>query len=233
MEEIIKLLKQDELKNINLINFIKHNKINEIHQVKNSVLVKGTSDREWVYISSDQPEELLVLLNKIDHNDKAFAAIEEWMLPYLSKNNYAWLLSCIKMYYPNEVTIESPQAIIKPLSKAVAKYIYMNSDYSDYTTIEYIRDRIEKGIALGIYEHDQLVAWIMTHDDGAIGFLHVLEDFRNKGYAKDLTYHMIQRLREENQLPFVHIEFHNEKSLNLAKKVGFYEDRKLYWFELT
>ena len=65
-----------------------------------------------------------------------------------------------------------------------------------------------------------------------VGFLHVLEAYRRKGYAYDLTVYLIHKLRAQGTIPFVHIEETNIKSMNLAMKLGFRKDRRVHWFEI-
>lgn len=76
------------------------------------------------------------------------------------------------------------------------------------------------------------MAWAITHDDGAIGFLHVLEEYRGKGYGTNVTAAMINKLLELDELPFVHIEEDNIKSMDLALKAGFSKDRRIHWVKL-
>lgn len=48
---------------------------------------------------------------------------------------------------------------------------------------------------------------------------------RRKGYGREVTAAMIEKLLELGQVPFVHIEEDNVKSMNLAVKIDFREDR--------
>jgi FR47-like protein. len=138
----------------------------------------------------------------------------------------------MKLVYDSNVPLPTVKSHIVDLLIADAPYIFENSKYKEYISIEYIEDRIKNGIGLGIYENEKLVAWAITHDDGAIGFLNVLEDYRRKGYGMDVTVAMIKRLLELGQLPFVHIEEDNVKSMNLALKAGFRKDRRVHWIKL-
>ena len=72
----------------------------------------------------------------------------------------------------------------------------------------------------------------MTQDDGSIGVLEVLEEYRGRGYAYDLTVYLIARLREQGRIPFVQVEDTNTKSMNLALKLGFRKDRRIHWFKV-
>jgi 8-oxo-dGTP diphosphatase len=206
--------------------------VTKIKRIGDSVLIKGKSDNPWVYISSTSKNELLELTNYIDEEDKYFAVIEDWMIPYLMKNKKIdWKMTCMKLYLNDEVVIEKPKYKASRLSYLDSSHIYENSSYKDYISVEYIKDRISKGIGLGIYDNDKLVAWLITQDDGAMGFLTVLKDYRRKGYAHSLTLSMIHKLREMGKLPFVHIEESNSKSMNLALKMGFTRYGRISWIK--
>ncbi|MTI69866.1 MAG: GNAT family N-acetyltransferase [Firmicutes bacterium] len=231
IDKIINKLKEDEMKNINMINFIKDYPIEDMKIIGNSILIKGKSDHSWNYISSSSKEEFKKL-NKYFEGEKYFAVVEDWMVPIILKNKELdWKLSCKKLYFPRENNLPNEYYKAENLSLKDAEYIYKNSKYKDFTSEDYIKERIKKGNGLGIYK-DRLIAWILSHDDGAIGFINVLDEYRNKGLAMDLTISMIKKLRELNKIPFVHIEEDNIKSMNLAKKVGFIDDRFVHWIKL-
>ena len=217
-----------------MINFIDQYPIHSQEQVGDSYLIRGSSDLRWVYISSEDTSEFEELITVLDDEDQYFAIMEDWMLPYLLEGKELdWQLSCVKLYFPENKRLPepNPETNIRELGPEHAEYIFNHSKYSDFTSVEYILERINLGRALGIFEDERLVAWLMTHDDGAIGFLHVLPDYRGRGYAQDITYEMIKGLREANQLPFLHIEEDNTPSMNLALKTGFIKDRRIHWFK--
>jgi len=231
-ENIMGFLQKNAVKNINMINFIENNPVHYIERFGDSVIIKGKSDENWVYISSSSEEELETLLKKCDE-DKFFVITEDWMLPFILKNKEVeWKLSCMKLIFPEEKQLPECRYEISELKTADAEYIFYNSKYKEYTSIEYITYRIEHGAALGIYDGDKLVAWLMTHDDGAIGFLNVLPEYRKRGYGYELTIRMIDELRKLKKIPFVHIEEDNYKSMNLALKTGFIKDRKIHWIKI-
>lgn len=232
--ETLEILNKDRIRNVNLVNFMEEYPIDRIHIEGNSVMVKGRSDQPWIYISSESEEELRLLLKHLEEEELYFAIIEDWMLPLIVKDQkLEWKLSCMKLYFPDETPLPENKFIILKLSSLDAEYIYRNSRYQEYTSPEYIIERIKKGIGLGIYEKEKLVAWIITHDDGAIGFLNVLPEYRSKGYAYELTIATIKRLRAKGEIPFVHIEEDNQNSMNLSLKMGFVKDRLIHWLKIA
>ena len=233
-DDLISFLKEDELKNIDMLNFMERYPVRSLELIGNSVLMRGESDCIWVYISSPDERDLKGVLGKLREDDRAFAAIEDWMLPILTGNRtLSWELSMVRLVLPKEVVFpKKPLPHIVPLSPDDADYIYEHSVYQKVTRPDYIRGRIQGGPGAGVNESGKLVAWLMTQDDGSIGVLHVLDAYRGKGYAYDLTVYLVNKIRELGRIPFVHVEETNTESMNLALKLGFRKDRKLHWFKI-
>ena len=234
LETIVSFLKQDEIKNMNMLYFMENNLVHRLDRIGNSVVLRGESDRRWVYISSPNEQELDAVVSTLTKDDRCFAVIEDWMLPLLTTNKtLVWQLSTMKLVLPAHVTFsQMPQFPIAPLSIHDAQYLYEHSQYQGLISPDYIRDRIQQGLSAGIHVSGQLVAWAMTHDDSAIGFLQVLEAYRRQGYAYALTVYLIHQLRQQGKIPYVHIEETNLKSMHLAMKLGFRSDRRVHWFEI-
>lgn len=94
---MVSSLKQDELKNINIVNFIENNPVFGIEREGNSFLIRGKSDQAWIFVSSSCEKELRLLAKRLDDKDNHFAAIEDWMVPILSEDKeLAWSLSMIQ-----------------------------------------------------------------------------------------------------------------------------------------
>jgi 8-oxo-dGTP diphosphatase len=231
VEHVLRLLEKDTVRNCNIINFIKQYPIDWIEILENSVLVRGVSDKAWNYISSENEDEFKRLIEK--NQDTHFAVLEDWMLPYLTRTRtVVWQLTCIKLVFSQDVPLPANKYSVTVLNPEEAQYIYDHYSYNQYTPVEYIIQRIKSGNALGIYEDSKLVAWIATHDDGAMGLLHVLPEYRKKGYGYELTVALIKRLYKQGKIPFIHIEDSNAELTNLAAKVGFVKDRRIHWLEV-
>jgi len=113
-----------------------------------------------------------------------------------------------------------------------ASYIHENSDYRSFTTVKYIKERLNNDISAGILVDNQMLAWGLTHDDGSMGFLQVLKEFRKKGYAKNILLELIRQLRQEGKPIFGNIEPGNKASVHLVNKLGFKFDQKSSWIKL-
>ena len=114
---------------------------------------------------------------------------------------------------------------IKSCGLQIAEYLYDQTSHGSYLSDKRTLERIKGAY---FYPKGGLDAKII---DCAIGFLHVLDAYRRQGYAYALTVYLIQQLRQQGKIPFVHIEETNAKSLRLAMKLGFQTDRRVHWFE--
>ncbi len=215
------------------MNFIKNNKIFRIDIIGYSVLVRGESDRRWVYISSSDKDELFIIKSKLTRDDVNYASIDDWMFPALvPEKEITWDLFMIQFYLPAEIALPKTEHETIPLTADDAHIVYDNSEYKEYISIEYVSDCIQKGISAGLYANDKLVSWAITQDDGAIGFLHTLHEYRRKGYGYNITLSMIEQVRNSGNLPFANVLPSNKRSINLLLKFGFKENKKIHWFQI-
>ena len=103
---VVDLLKKDHEGNINILNFIEAYAMHSYERVGDSVLLRGVSDRPWVFISSNSQTELGQLTDRINKEDIYFAAIEDWVIPILTENREAaWDLSMIQFILPKDVRL--------------------------------------------------------------------------------------------------------------------------------
>lgn len=233
--EVVSFLEQDAMKNISILNFLKNNPVTSLKRMADSVILRGKSDRNWVYISCPDKEQLVDCLSLLSIEDRFFGAIEDWMMPLLIKNRQiVWDACFTRVILPEkESFILHDHIDITPLSPTDAAYLYEHSDYQDLTSAEYISDRIEQGPSAGICDSGRLAAWGLTHDDMAIGTLHVLEAYRNKAYAYHIIRYLSNELRKCGITPFAYITETNVASMNLFQKAGFRKDCIIHWFEIT
>ena len=76
------------------------------------------------------------------------------------------------------------------------------------------------------------MAWGITHDDGALGFLNVLPEYRMNGLARSIMINMISQVLKQNKTPFANIVIGNEAPMRLVETFGFKYDRPLNWVQL-
>ncbi|HJO95081.1 MAG TPA: GNAT family N-acetyltransferase [Victivallales bacterium] len=236
MEDIANILdwiKENNEINLSLSNFVEENPVYSAERVGDSVLVRGISDHPWVYIDSNSEEELQQLALGINSQDKYFAAIEDWMLPLVLKDRTpSWRIKTYQYILPVDIDIPEPEHDTFPLSPNDADYIFTNSNYKNILSSSYIKERIMKGYSAGLKENGKLVAWILTHDDGAIGSLHVIKEYRHKGYAHSVVVALLHKLRDEGKKPFLYIDDPNKAAADLLRGLGFVRKTHVNWVEI-
>ena len=230
----IERLKTDPVRNSSILGFIKNNPISLILSEGESFLVKGTSDRDWIYISSKNKEELRRLLQCLKEDDLCFASLEDWMIQEVTlKRKTEWQLTTARYFLPGDAVISDNKIELDSLNVKDAEYIIENSDYKQFLTIEYLKHRIKQSFTAGVIKNNKLVAWALTHDDGAIGALYVLDGFRNKDYATEIVCNLSRKIREPGNIPIAQIEEKNIPAIKLFEKLGFVKDRRVTWLKLS
>lgn len=233
IEAIASDLAVDRTRNCSLLNFIRDNRVLSIDRVGGSFLVRGRSDHDWVYASGSDPGELGMLARRLSEKDEYFAAIEPWMVPLLrGERGMAWSLPMVRFILPDAVALPVVEAATEALSPDDAVVVYEDSNYADFISLDYARSRILAGPAVGVREDDMLVAWGMTQDDGAMGFLHVLQPYRQRGFGRRITIALATELRRRGRLPFAHISESNGSAISLVTTLGFERGEAVQWFRL-
>ena len=105
----------------------------------------------------------------------------------------------------------------------------------DWPSEAYVRGRIENGPTAGVYVGGELVAWAMTHfvtDRVAmLGFFHVLEAHRRKGYGKSAACALTKQVLRDGRVPALFVNADNAPSLQLVETIGFRRRARHVWGE--
>lgn len=237
IEEHLAKLKGQPVRYASLLGFFAQREVEKAVEVESSVALIGTSDERWAYLAlSAEPDlpRLLRLLSDVE-SIAAFATLEGWMVPQVrGLGTVTSELTCIRhiLYPDHPLPKVSGTPLLRTLRPDDAPTICANSEYGEYISQEYIQEAIRSGHSAGIEEQGALVAWATTHDDLAIGNLHVIPTHRRKGYAASLVSHLASKLRRAGHLPVMNIEEGNTASRALAGRLGFQEDRLVTWIKL-
>ena len=238
IEDYLTILREDQGKNQNMINFVNGYPVIKSERAgEKGLLIQGISDEPWIYFSCKEPKTFRDLLGYCSNQDLYYANLEPWMKDILLEDRQVhWEMSCIMLVLLDRVVVAKNQLEsgfrLDVLTEENVAFIFENSKYSEFTSPAYIKHRIQQGIGFGIYDGNELLAWVLTHDDGAIGFLNVLEKYRRRGFGQVLTTEIIEAVRGLGQVPFVCIEKDNHKSLSLAKKLGYVPSREIAWVKV-
>lgn len=202
--------------------------------VKNQcALIVGCTDQFWIHCVGRDKNDLAALLKEYQGLSDYYYSVEEWMLPLiLDTGEEAWRMETMRYMLDDDIKLPTFANKIVPLSPDDTDYIFEHTNYRDFTDKAYIRDRLERDISAAIMDKDKPIAWGLTHDDGALGFLHVLPEYRGKGYGRDIVLARIAMKREKGQPVYCNIVSGNIPAIKLMESLGFEADRKIYWIKL-
>lgn len=141
-----------------------------------------------------------------------------------------WHNACRQMSLPDEVALPPPDLQVVSLSPDQADYIHAHYEMNHILPAAYLADRIRNGPSVGIMRDGRLAGWAMTHDEGTMGVLEVLPEYRRIGLAEKLSFALCRKVREAGSIPTVHILCGNRASLSLAAKTGFVRTADVTWF---
>ena len=227
------LLRKDIAKNIACIGFFSNYPIIQYYIENDSAIIFGKSDHLWAHISSSSADDLAKLLEEHHKKTKFYFSVEDWMIPHIQMyGKIDWIMTTNRYILNENIEILPPKERIMTLNYSLASYIYEHSDYKKYTSIKYIKDRLKKDISAGIWINDKLIAWGFTHDDGALGFLHVFKSQRKKGLASNILNFLISERIKVGKPVFVNIVPENKHAIKLVEKLGFYFDRRVSWIKI-
>ncbi len=232
-DALLELLEDRSGRRGNIYNFILNNRFISAFSLNNSLLFTGESDNIWGWIDSDSEKDTEALLNRIPYIDTFgwMGGVAEKYI--LSNRNTDWILKVRQYVLPGDTDVSTAGNICTDLLSDDADYIFQNSIYNKYTDPDYIKTRIQNGESSCIRVDGKLVAWGLTHDDGAMGFLHVMPQYRGKGFAQIVTSDLILKLRSKGLAAYVQIEDSNKASLGLTEKFGFIHQCSLSWFKIV
>jgi 8-oxo-dGTP diphosphatase len=115
--------------------------------------------------------ELFELLEKHHSKTKYYSSVEDWMIPLIIKyGSLEWQMKTDRYILESSVQVNQPNSGIVHIDRSYAGFMYENSDYKDFISVEYIKERLTKDVSAGILINGKLVAWGFAHDDGALGF---------------------------------------------------------------
>ena len=96
----------------------------------------------------------------------------------------------------------------------------------------YLKERLLSGAMYGAYVEDTLVGFLGEHQDGSMGMLYVLQDFRRQGIAEALETNLINLTLKKGYTPFCRVMEHNDGAHKLQEKLLLYTAKgKVWWFK--
>lgn len=97
---------------------------------------------------------------------------------------------------------------------------FVTEHYSEIGTEEYVTDRIRHGAVYGAFYDEKIVGFIADHEEGSIGMLYVLPEYRKRHVAMALETYCMNLAVERGEIPYGQVVLGNEASIHLQEKMG-------------
>lgn len=232
---IMNFLKQRFLVNENIIGIIENLPKAEIYvdDVENpkGVLVKKDDYMHYTYTEDE------CFINELcegffREGFFGFSGLEGELAEKIRQRSLlGWASPCTLYYMPKEKLDlslkKNPTERIRLKDAEVVDHFYQ---FRGPETLEVIKRDISNRPSSAVYIDDELVCWVLIHDDNSMGIMYTKEEHRRKGYAVDVTIDLANQIIQSGKIPFIQIIEGNGMSPGLARKCGFVEAGKADWF---
>lgn len=134
---------------------------------------------------------------------------------------------CAQWTYTRKEALPVKQTDIRRLTLE-----YLEAVAEQYTLLgkEYVQERIESGVMYGAFVENRLAAFMGEHEEGSLGMLHVLPEYRGKGLACALESFLINSTLQKGYTPFGQVFMGNDASTALQQKLGLYPAKGNIWW---
>lgn len=229
----VKLLSQNILLNVDMLQCIKRGSAEIMLVSDRGVLLYDNISNAYMMNAKDieLAREMISQIPK----DAALVVShqEEYYDLLMDKFTFKDKMICHNSVYTRNALMEVPEDTpeIRPLTKDYIGFIMENYSKKDLCNFDYIGGRIEAGVLYGAFIDGKLCGFIGSHEEGSIGMLEVLPQFRRRKIATHLIGRAVNEMLKKGLYAYGQIVEGNEPSIILQKGLGFEISReKICWF---
>ena len=228
-EKALNYLEKNNLFHMSMIFPIKRGSADIIYAGKDGVFFRERESGAYMLscINIDKGIELMDTAGRQD----LICVFQKDIAHYLNKKyNYKKCMENFQAVYTKKepIDITARNLNIQALNLTHLDLIYKY--YHDDVNYDYLKRRLCAGAIYGGFLNGELCGFAGTHEEGSIGILKVLENFRRRGFALELESYMMNIFIERGDIPFAQVKPDNEASIRLHKKLGFeLSEDCLYW----
>lgn len=219
--EVRRIIAEKGVRYLDMVSLMDRECADIIEADENGILLRftDTSSIKKYYITAENMEFVNRAKASINEADEIVAHEKFYVDMLFAEFGMSETLPFITATYtgvgPPQLPESAPE--IKLLNE---DYIELLTREYEHGNIEYITERVASKSMFGAFVDGQLAGFIGSHDDGPIGLLKVLPDYRRRGIAEALEKYMIADFMKRGILIYAHIYAENEASLSLQRRVG-------------
>lgn len=190
----------------------------------------GASVHCCLYSANTEFIDKVVNLFKCDTAE--FCAVSPFVTEYLkTRFDFEWETNCDLFVWNGKPLKREPKCKIGTIGSDYAQTI------SDGTHYHADLDDIKKCLLLhpsaAAYVDGKPVCWCLLHQEGSLGMLYTVPEYRRRGYALEVMTALVQQVVERGDVPFAYIVRDNVASQNLAAKYNMEKVCRADYFEIN
>ena len=229
LDKAYEYLNSDRLLHIDMLETLERSIGEVIYAEDDGVALKN--GKITYMISAKSEEALDKICDAIGERPRLVVLHQQELEPALqSRYGYSGTMACYQCAYLAKDRLEervSEGIALSPIPMTELDFVVEN--YGHISDGKYIASRIEEGM-LGAFCGKELAGFIGSHEEGTIGLLHILPEYRRRGLGYSLEAAMINLMLDKGWVPHVHIVTTNEASIQLQEKLGMaFSDKTLTW----
>ena len=218
-ETTISYLKQGDIAHMDLLEEIRRGTGDQKMESSKGILLQDRRSKAYLLSTEDEEfrEEALRQIWGAEvisvHQLNLVQRIQE-LFPYRR------CLCCRQAVYGGKkpILFQSP-ARLQELSLAFLPALQRH--YSGHADQKYLRGSLEEGVMIGAFLGEALAGFVGQHEEGSMGLLEVLPEYRGRGIGKALLAAAVNWQLERGQVPYSQIVDGNEISYRLHRSMGF------------
>ncbi len=139
--------------------------------------------------------------------------------------------ACYQILYKQPFGLEiPPNTVVEELPPTDVNIDFVTKTYTLGFSREDIKRLMTDFTFYVTYTGGKLSGYIGRHDEGSIGLLEIMPEFRRMGLGAFLVDYSVKRVNESGEVAYCNIEISNEKSLKMHLKMNFIpSDKLVYW----
>lgn len=222
-------LEQDPLYYVNLLEVIRRGSARFLAAGPEGVVLRDWGSGAYLFALREGGRALLDLIPK---DADLVTGYSMWALPLLEERRRApWRLvvhSAAWMSPEPPQVPKLPGVELRLLDESWASWAA--EQYSgDFGGLPYMEGAVRRGL-LGAFVEGELAGFVGFHEEGSIGMLEVLPDYRRRGLGRTLELAAIRLALERGQYAFGQVEVGNGASLALQRELGLsLSEKTLFW----
>lgn len=218
-EKATKYLSGNRLHHMDMLEALTRDNADVLYAEDDGVLLYNRSGEVYL-LSAESDAGFDALCGLIRDPDQLVTHQTRYMPALRERFGLKGEMTCFQCVYEGgtPLPVELPEGFtLRALTQENLDFVLAH--YEQVPDPEYISGRIRDGM-LGAFRGETPAGFIGTHDEGSMGLLEVLPEYRRRGLAQALESAMIDRLLEKGQTPYGQLFTTNEVSRALQQKLG-------------